>query len=132
MGDSMNTRSETQVTPEGARIEVGTIAHEGREFAALGSVIDTARGVVVGYVMRKPLGPPPDGSATTGWWLTTWDGQYVAALHLSSTWEVRRVSHRGEFVCYQMSSWSCVIAGRRYTGRNAGEGMVLSMRARSK
>lgn len=39
-------RAETHTGPGGETVEVGIATHNGRDFAALGSVIDTAQGLV--------------------------------------------------------------------------------------
>lgn len=114
-------RSEIGSAPNGARVEIATITHEGRDFTALGSVVDHARGFVVGYVTRDEHGPNP-----STYRLTTWEGTTIAPLRLVNTWEQygfygARVRH---------FAWRAVIDGRTYSGRNSGPGMLLRMRAR--
>lgn len=45
----MITTSAQIVTKGNAKAEIATVNHNGREFTALGSVIDHENGVVVGY-----------------------------------------------------------------------------------
>ena len=106
-------RSETHATDGGASVEVGTVTHDGREFAALGSVVDEASGLV-SY---------RDGKRYV---LTTWEGVELAPLRLVRTWE-----QRGFYgTRTRVYAWSAVVQGRKYSGRNSGPTMVLRMRAK--
>ena len=106
---------------KGARVEVGTIAHAGRKFSALGSVVDPARGVLVGYVTKRK--DPQPGQ--TLYVLTSWDGKReLADIHLTSTWKTPQSNWSST-----QSSWWAVVDGQRYVGRGAGENMLLKMRA---
>lgn len=110
-------RSETHVATNGARVEVGTMSFEGRDFAATGSIVDEARGYVVGYVHTLP-----DGRYE----LRTWGGETIAPLRKTGSWKVR--------TCFggwpvTMRAWAATINGRRYSGRNGSEWDLLRMRA---
>lgn len=118
----MKYRTETHTTPDGARVETGIVVHEGREFAALGSVVDPARGIIVGYV--SDARPDVSSGNPTRFVLTTWQGEAIAPLML-----VRRWTSYGVARC-TLFAWTCVLGGKRYSGRNSGPGMVVRMRAR--
>ena len=105
-------RSETGVSADGATVEVGTVTFNGRDFAALGSVVDTARGIVFGYVSER------EGCFI----LTTWEGAEIAPLRL-----VRRFKSYGVTRC-ELWAWSAIVGGRVYSGRNSGAGMLVRMR----
>lgn len=101
------TRSETR--QEGtALVETGTVVHEGREYAATGSVVDHTRGVVVGYPAGREL--------------QAWDGRVIGTLFRVSTCRNRLT--RSTLVAYRAT-----VDGRRYWGRGSGDGMVLRLRA---
>lgn len=106
----MNSKSETVTATNGATVEIGTIVHEGREFAAQGSVIDEQQGVIVGY---------PKGNR-----LQTWNGKDIEGLVLrvTSTWRVR------SWIGSHMNAYSATYKGRRYHGRGFGDGMSLTLR----
>jgi hypothetical protein len=113
----MNYKSETHTATNGARVEVGTVTFEGRDFSALGSIVDPARGVAVGYVSRD--------KATGAYTFTTWEGKTIAPLAHRGTW-----TQRGFYgVRITIYAWTCTIDGRRYSGRNSGPCMLLRMRA---
>lgn len=107
------TRTETLTATNGAQIEVGTITHEGRDFAALGSVVDEQNGVIVGY--------PKDGR------LHTWDGQLIdglGMLFITSSWAMPR-----SWIGSRMYAYRATYKGKRYHGRGFGDGMLLRLRA---
>ena len=106
----MQSQTET-FTNNGATIEVGTVKHEGKEFSALGSVIDEVSGVIVGY---------PKGNT-----LQTWDGKAIEGLTLrvTSSWRTSR-----SYVSSRVFAYSATYKGKRYHGRGAGDGMVLKLR----
>jgi hypothetical protein len=112
------SKSEIHVATNGARVEVGTYTHEGRDFAALGSVVDEARGILCAYVTRRE-----DGSHV----LSTWGGETLAPLVKTGTWLNRNTF--GGFPV-RMFAWRCTYQGRSYSGRNAGDGMLLRMRTK--
>lgn len=107
----MSTQFKSETFTNGATVEVGTVTHDGREFAALGSVIDETRGVIVGY---------PKGDK-----LQSWDGKDIpgVVLRVTSSWPVQ--SYLGS----TMYAYSATYKGRRYHGRGFGDGMSLSLRA---
>lgn len=109
----MQSKSETFTATNGALVEVGTITHEGREFAAGGSVIDLESGHIFGY---------PKGET-----LTTWNGEAIEGLQLrvTSTWRTPR-----SFTSDRMFAYSATYKGRSYYGRGSGEGMLLRLRLR--
>lgn len=104
----MQSRSERHKQANGAIVERGIFAFEGQEYAALGSVIDEKRGVLVGYPVCGVL--------------QTWDGKPIAALKITG---YARGSSGERLTC-----WACEYNGQRYSGRNSGEHMVLKLRAK--
>lgn len=119
------SKSETFTADNGARVEVGTVTFQGRDFAALGSVVDEAHGVINAYVSERDA----PGSWTRGkrYVLTTWNGEEIAPLRLTGSWLNRNVF--GGFPV-RMFAWSATIDGRVYSGRNTGAGMFVRMRGR--
>lgn len=127
----MNFRSETIRTSDGVCIEVATLTHAGKDYAAYGAIIDTARGMIAGYVSADPASPV--GLAYTAanpqasrYRLTTWEGKTIAPLTLVRKYE-QRVFGGMKTTMY---AWSCVINGKRYSGRNSGPAMFVRMRAK--
>jgi hypothetical protein len=118
-GVSMQTRSEHGTAPNGARVEVGIVEHEGREYSALGSVVDPERGIVVGYVGK--ITPAGYGAHVRA--LTTWDGKTIGAVWPVSSWPTPR-SH----VSSRMYAYRAEVEGVMYQGRGAGEGMIVKLR----
>lgn len=107
-----------------AWVETGVVIHDGQRFEALGSVVDTENGVLIGY----PKATDPHAGKPPYWTLNTWGGEPMYPLVLVRT---RRVSHvagryTGPFV---MHYWRATIDGVRYSGRNSGPGMALKLRA---
>lgn len=98
-------KSETRVADCGARVEVGTVTYEGRDYAALGSVVDEKRGIITCYPHLRE-----DGTYEA----RMWGGKIVGPMRL-----VRR--YRGGFGHKtEMYAWSMVYNGRTYSGRNGG------------
>lgn len=116
----MDCRSEHVTADCGAKLELATIIHEGREFTNLGSIIDEKNGFIFGYVSRDEAE------------LHTWDGQVICSLRRVSSWESRVMSSRGLVTYTKMFAYACHFNGRRYTGRGQGSGMCLRLRSRSK
>ena len=101
----------------GAVVEVGVFSHEAKTFSALGSVVDPASGIIIGYVSHA------GGKAH----LTTWDGDYILPIVCVSTWDIRN-RHTGERT--RMCAYRATDAhGVRYSGRGLGDGMLLRLRA---
>ena len=100
-----------------ATVEVGTFAFQGKEFSALGSHIDLEQGLVIGYPICNEEG---------NYRLTTWGGAEIASLTKTGSWLNRNVF--GGFPV-RMLSWSGIINGKKYHGRNSGLGMLLRMHA---
>jgi hypothetical protein len=115
-------RSETRTTDNGARVEVGTVTHEGRDFAALGSMVDEASGLVCAYVTERPDPAYRDGKRYV---LTTWEGVELAPLRLVRTWQQQCYGGRT-----RIYAWSAVVQGRTYSGRNSGPTMIVRMRTK--
>jgi hypothetical protein len=105
----MQYRSETKQADNGAQVEIGTVIHEGREYSAMGSIIDEACGVIVGYVSKDELA------------LRTWGGEQICEL---------RVVSRFKAFGNPVTAYRCIYNGRRYSGRGSGPQMVLRLRAR--
>lgn len=97
-----------KIADNGARVEVATFTHEGRSFAALGSVLDEDSGVIVGY---------PNDAGTM---LMTWDGRPLFPIRQTGK---MRGFYRSTILC-----WGGTYNGRYYSGRNAGSGMLLTLR----
>jgi hypothetical protein len=111
--------STLHTTSAGATVEVGTVTHNGRSYSAMGSMVDTSRGIVVGYVHDR-------GQARTPrYTLTTWEGGHIADLSLTGAWMGR--TPRGDRV--RMYGWAATIGGRVYSGRNSGAAMVVRLKA---
>ena len=100
--------------------EVGTFEHEGRSFSAGGAFYDPERGLLMGY----PMELSGSSLALHRWELRQWDGTVITPLRM-----VRRF--RGGFGRTTMYAWSATYDGRVYSGRNAGPGMLLRMRAKA-
>lgn len=107
----MKSRSETKIADNGASIELATIEHEGKEFTAFGSIIDHARGIVVGYPSMI------DGKLC----LSTWDGKAITSLHVVSKWRIH--SWQSDAMC----AYQATIDGHSYHGRGLN-GLVVYMR----
>ena len=95
---------ETRTEQHGA-IEVGIVVHEGREFSALGSVIDGER--IAAYLGK-------DGQ------LTKWNGEVLGTYRITRTWRTPR-----SYVSSTMHQVYATVNGKTYTGRSAGEGMLF-------
>lgn len=105
------------------RVEIGTIEHSGRKFSALGSVVDTARGRVSGYVGSGTV--PGYGSHVRP--LTSWDGKTrIGVIWPKSSWSTPRSPFSSKMYAYEAE-----IDGRRYSGRGMGEGMVVHLKRRA-
>lgn len=109
---NLQTRVE-QCTETGgtASVEIATIIHEGREFTALGSVIDHERGRVAAY--RR-----------TGGILTNWGSKEIGTYHVVSTW--RRYSRYG--VSTKMESIKALIDGLVYYGRGSCDWELIQLK----
>jgi hypothetical protein len=116
----MDYRSEHVTADCGAKLELATVIHEGREFTALGAIIDEKQGFIFGYVSRDETE------------LRTWDGQAICPLRRVSSWESRVMSRTGLVTFTKMFAYACRFNGRHYTGRGQGSGMCLRLRSRGK
>lgn len=118
----MNTHTTTQgtIAPGSAFAEIGTITHEGREYAACGAYITDDR--LVAYLHRPPEpGPyrrPRIGDRGD---VQTWDGTRIGDYVVSGVWSTPRshTSSTRESVRIRLTD------GRRYTGRSFGAGMIV-------
>lgn len=118
----METRVEHVTAGNGAAVEVATIVHEGRDFTALGAVMDLERGIVSAYVSEAKYPKPGESRYNlTGW---AEDSEAIAPLTLRGSWK------QGGFggARNTIYAWSCVIDGRVYSGRNSGPCMLIHMR----
>lgn len=106
----MQSRATHETSASGVSIEVGTVSYEGREFSALGSVVNHASGRVVGYVK---------GGA-----LTSWEGKVIGTVWPISRWRTPR-----SYVSTFMFAYKAIVDGKPYHGRGCGEGMVLFLKA---
>ncbi len=115
MTTTFEARSEQHAS---ATVEIGAMIHNGQRFEALGSVVDFERGILVGYPAQIHTDRPPFYA------LQTWDGQRIHGMVLvRKAW--RYCFGRKVEIYY----WRALIDGRRYSGRNSGLGMVLTLRA---
>lgn len=105
----METKSETLTATNGASVEVGTIVHNGREYAATGSIVDDEGGYIVGYVDS----PGADNISNCAH-LTTWNGAEIGVIVRTGT---ARGFYRTRLYCYSM-----VRNGYRWHGRGQGHG----------
>lgn len=123
----METHCEVQVQPNGARVEVATIVHEGKSFTNLGSVVDEERGRIVAYV-RSVVDPAYRSGHR--YELTTWNGESLGPLTLVSSWEqwTPRAHMKTRFFAWRFVAKD----GRVYHGRNAGPGMIVRLRGKGK
>lgn len=111
----METRSEMLVsTDKKAYLEIATIAHNGKEYSAMGAYISDTH--VVGYISDQKTveGFPYE----TQHWLTTWTGDRIGRAYFVHTWRIR------SWLSPTMSQIEVNIDGKIYTGRGAGEGML--------
>lgn len=112
----MKTRS----TWLSATVEVGTVEHEGREYTAMGSMVDATNGRAVAYVgavcARDAYGRPVHK-------LTAWDGCQLGTAVEVSRWRTPR-----SFLSSHMVSYRVDMNGQRWHGRGCGEGMVLKLK----
>lgn len=110
----MESRSVVHVAPNGAKVEVGVIVHEGQEFVALGSIISPAEGLLVGYVTS-------DGKR-----LQTFNGETICDVQHVSYYCRRTKWHLVEMHCYRAR-----YNGVAYHGRGSGPSMLLRMRSKA-
>jgi hypothetical protein len=113
----MQSHSLTATATNGATVEIGTIEHEGRSFEALGAVIDTSTGLILGYPKHGNFNGVPHT-------LCTWDGKPLGPLAITG---YARGFHGVKLTCYSFE-----YEGRRYTGRGLGDGMSVRLHARGK
>ena len=108
-------RSEMLSAPDGAKVELATVTHEGKDFVATGAYFSSDRSKIVG-----------DPCVTDGiYTLETWGGVTIAPLAHRGTWTNAR-GFGGTYA--KIWAWAMVIDGVRYSGRNGGPGMLLCMR----
>jgi hypothetical protein len=101
------------------KIEIGTIEHQGRKFSAMGSVVDSERGVVVGYVGKGTV----PGHASHARPLTTWKGEQIGVIWPTSSWKTPR-----SYVSSHSYAYDAIVDGEKYHGRGQGEGMVVRLK----
>lgn len=135
----MQSRSELIPTGAGELAEVGTIVHNGTEYAAMGASITDGRAVVyVGACLNPYPGPMPGevamwragylvgrpGAYGTRYAATTWDGTRIGELVEVASWRVPNGYTSGRLHAYQLT----LSDGRRYAVRGSGPGMAASGR----
>jgi hypothetical protein len=76
----METRVQTATATNGAKVELATIVHRGREFTANGSTIDLERGHIVAYVDSGPVATGVAFDRNYGWLLKTFEGAVIGKL----------------------------------------------------
>jgi hypothetical protein len=110
-------RSEKHTTAQGAHVEVATMTHEGRDYTALGSLVDLQAGRIMGYLHELP-------GDRDRFYLTSWDGCFMyILLRRVSTWKTPR-----SYVSTTYSAFRTVIDGYVYSGRGAGSGMFIRLK----
>jgi hypothetical protein len=95
----METRSEWH-----GKVEIGIISHEGKEYAASGSLVTPE--YAVGY-MSKDMNE-----------IRSWDGKHLGTARVTASWPIR------SFISDRMYQVSATIDGIRYTGRTCGAEMI--------
>jgi hypothetical protein len=111
-------KSETTVATNGAIVEIGTVTHDGKDFAALGAIVDETRGFIQAYITLRQ---------GVGHFLTTWEGKEIAPVTCVRCWTQR--GFYGSRVT--LWAWRATVNGKKYHGRNAGPAMFVRMRAKS-
>lgn len=111
----MDFKSEHVTNDNGAKLELATVIHEGREYTHFGSIVDENRGLIIGY-------PSKDEKS-----LLTWDGQVICPLRRISSWKSRIPS---SYFFVDMTAYSCEYGKRKYSGRGQGAETILRLRAR--
>jgi hypothetical protein len=98
-------------------MKVATMTHDGKDYTALGSLVDLEKGVILGYLHELP-------GDRDRFYLTSWDGCFMyILLRRVSTWKTPR-----SFVSSTYSAFRTVIDGHVYSGRSAGHGMFLRLK----
>lgn len=130
----MQSRSELGASGAGELAEIGTIVHDGREFAAMGAQLTDAYAVVYVGALLNPYYPSGSelarGYGRLPTWYraryaaTTWDGRRIGELSEVSSWRVPNGYVSGWVYAYQLT----LDDGRRYAVRGSGPGMVASGR----
>lgn len=110
MNEEIAFNATVALQANGALAELGIVMYGGREFPALGSVIDPGNGLIIGYVCRVPAST----SSPASWELATWEGKHIASLELRGiAYGFRdRCGRRSEIHCFAM-----LYCGIRYAGR---------------
>jgi hypothetical protein len=104
----MSDSRSTWVEKDGARTELGTFVHEGREFTSLGAMVTATH--AAGY-------PKIPERSVTGT-LLGWDGTILGSCRITASWKVE------SFIGSRMYQIEATIDGRTYTGRGFGSGML--------
>lgn len=98
-----------------AKVELATFSHEGRDFTAVGSVVDPGAGFLQGYV------------SSDGRTLMRWDGSVICPLKEVSRFRIPCPNWpKGT----EIRAYRAVVDGRTYSGRGSGPGMLLRLRSR--
>ena len=101
----MEKKTQWQTGPNGERVELGTLTHEGREFTNMGAVITETH--AAGYLSS-------DMKA-----IHSWEGEVIGSARVVSSWPMPRSWQSDRQ--YQVVA---TIDGRTYTGRTMGAGML--------
>jgi hypothetical protein len=101
-----------QRTIAGGLVELGTIMHEGREYAALGATVDEYH--IAGYFAGQDRHRGDRGE------FRTWDGAVLGHYVVLSAWQTRHswLSDR------QISARVTLRDGRQYVVRGGGNGLL--------
>lgn len=103
-----------------ATVEVATVTFNGRSFTAGGSVVNETDGLIVGYPVTVKDPKPGEHKYV----LQTFDGKVMAPATLVSRWKQRGFGG----VRFDVYAWRIKYNDRWYSGRNAGDGMLLRLR----
>ena len=111
--------AETFTSADGAKVEVGTVSHGGRSFAALGHVLSADGARLVCY-LAKPGGDGVERVGARGF-ATDWQGQALGRYEITGRW--RRPD---SFIASHMVSARVTLTGGAvYVGRGMGAGMIF-------
>jgi hypothetical protein len=117
----METKSEWK-TPDPpndtAKVEVATITHEGRDFTAMGAVIDHDRGIVIGY---PSLGCASVGACGKHGALNSWDGTELGRVEV--------IARSRGFYGAEIVHFRAYVDGKAYHGKGSGWEALLRLRA---
>jgi hypothetical protein len=107
----METTIQKYSGPEGSA-ELVSLTFEGVTVTAFGACVDEVNGRAAGYVKGETL--------------TTCGGEVLGTLRETGRWRRKYVGRT--YAPHTVYAYAAVIGGKRYHGRGAGEGMLLTLR----